>query len=228
MKKPCLFSILESVFFFSPQPVSLSQLEALFDNKLKTGELKKVLKEFQEDCKKSSRGVYLETVGKAYQLRTKIENREYLSKMIKKRSFRLSQPALEVLTAIAYNQPCVKQQIDEIRGTDSGHLFRTLMEGGLICFAGKSNRPGKPSLYKTTNKFLEIFGFNSLEDLPSEEEIKKLLPPKPAVSLENEPVMDAFPSPTIQPFTEDEKEHQEIGEALKSIPTTVKFLKENT
>ena len=227
MEKSRLFSILESVFFFSPQPVSLSQLESLFENKLKAGELKKILKEFQEDCKKSSRGVCLEIVGKAYQLRTKTENREHLLKMIKKRSFRLSQPALEVLTAIAYNQPCIKQQIDEIRGTDSGHLFRTLMEGGLICFAGKSKRPGKPSLYKTTNKFLEIFGFNSLEDLPSEEEINKLLPPvKPSVSLENEPIMEAL-SPT-QHFVEDEKEHQKIGEALKNIPTTVKFSKENT
>ena len=123
MEKSRLFSILESVFFFSPQPVSLSQLESLFENKLKAGELKKILKEFQEDYKKSSRGVCLEIVGKAYQLRTKTENREHLLKMIKKRSFRLSQPALEVLTAIAYNQPCIKQQIDEIRGTDSGTSF---------------------------------------------------------------------------------------------------------
>ena len=94
----------------------------------------------------------------------------------------------------------------------------------MICFAGKSKRPGKPSLYKTTNKFLEIFGFNSLEDLPSEEEINKLLPPvKPPVSLENEPITEAL-SPT-QHFVEDEKEHHNIGEALKNISNNCEVFK---
>ena len=227
MEKSRLFSILESVFFSSPQPVSLSQLEALFDKKWTASELKKILKEFQEACNESSRGVCLENVGKGYQMRTKAENRDYPLKMLKKRPFRLSQPALEALTAIAYHQPCPKQQVDEIRGTDSSHLFRTLMESGLICFAGKSDRPGKPSLYKTTAKFLEIFGFNSLEDLPSEEEVNHLLPPaKPQSNLEEA----SFPSsldPSIS-FREDEKEHQKIGEALKAIPTAVNFSEENT
>lgn len=229
MEKETLFSILESVFFVSSQPLSLSQLEALFDKKITQEELKKVLEEFQELYKKSPRGVFLESVGKGYQMRTKPENRDYLLKIFdKKRPFRLSRPALEVLTVIAYSQPCTKHQVDEIRGTDSGHLFRTLMEGGLICFSGKSDLPGKPSLYKTTKRFLEVFGFNSLEDLPSEEEVKKLIPqgPPPSHPSLKEAALQQVPSVSRPSFAEDEKESQKIGEALKSIPTSVEFSEE--
>ena len=226
MEKETLFSILESVFFVSSQPLSLSQLETLFDKKITQKELKKILGEFQELCKKSPRGVFLESVGKGYQMRTKPENRDYLLKIFdKKRPFRLSRPSLEVLTIVAYSQPCTKHQADEIRGTDSGHLFRTLMEGGLICFAGKSDLPGKPSLYKTTKRFLEVFGFNSLEDLPSEEEVRKLIPHQgqsSPPSLE-EAALQEVPSVSCPSFAEDEKESRKIGEALKSIPTSVKF-----
>lgn len=225
MEKHRLFSILESAFFFSPQPVTLGQLETLFDKKLTSRELKKILKEFTDSYNENSRGVYLEQVNGGWQMRTKVENKEYLVKMIKKRSFRLSQPALEALVTIAYNQPCPKQQVDEIRGTDSGHLFRTLIESGLICFAGKSDRPGKPSLYKTTNKFLTVFGFSSLEDLPSKEEINKLLP-------ETEPVSDIkdenFQKSSLISRVEDEKAHRQIDDALKNIKTNVHLSEEST
>ena len=226
MDKDRVFSILESVFFSSPQILPLSRLEALFDKKLTSGELKKLLKEFQKVCEDSSRGVSLECVGKGWQLRTKPENRDWLVKVHKKRPFRLSRPALEVLTAIAYNQPCPKSRIDEIRGMDSGHLFRTLMECALIGFAGKSDRPGRPCLYKTTDKFLQVFGFDSLEDLPSQAEINKLLPqvPPPA-RLEEDDVTAAVPA--VIPFVEDEQENLKIKEALESIPTGVEFPKES-
>ena len=83
--------------------------------------------------------------------------------MFKKRPFRLSGPSLEALSIIAYSQPCPKQEIDQVRGVDSGHLLRTLMEKELVVFAGKSDLPGKPSLYKTSQKFLEVFGFNKFK-----------------------------------------------------------------
>ena len=215
---------MESVFFFSPQPISLEQLKAVFDKKLSSKELKKILKEFSDSCNENSRGVYLEQVGGGWHMRTKTENKEYLEKMTRKRAFRLSQPALEVLVTIAYNQPCPKQQVDEIRGTDSGHLFRTLIEMGLICFAGKSDRPGKPSLYKTTDKFLTIFGFDSLEDLPSKEEIDKLIPSTESTpKLENE----NFPTPSLVSLEEDEKERNQIDDALKNIKTNVHLSEES-
>lgn len=224
MEKNRLFSILESVFFFSPQPISLEQLKALFDKKLSSKELKKILKEFSASYNANSRGVYLEQVGGGWQMRTKIENKKHLETMTKKRAFRLSQPALEALVAVAYNQPCPKQQVDEIRGTDSGHLFRTLIEMGLICFAGKSARPGKPSLYKTTNKFLTVFGFESLKDLPSKEEIDKLIPSAESTpKLENE----NFPATSLVSLEEDEKKHSQIKEALKNIKTHVHLSEES-
>lgn len=227
MDKDRVFSILESVFFSSSQPIPLSRLQALFDDKLTASELKKFLSEFQKICENSSRGVLLEYVGKGWQLRTKSENRDWLLKVHKKRTFRLSRPALEVLTAIAYNQPCPKSRIDEIRGTDSAHLFRTLMECALIGFAGKSDRPGRPCLYKTTDKFLQVFGFSSLEDLPSEEEISKLLPqtPSPARLEDTDMISKA---PDVISFREDERENVEIKEALEKIPTKMAFPKDGS
>lgn len=224
MEKHRLFSILESVFFVNSQPISLDQLKTVLDEKLSNKELKKILKEFSDSYNENFRGVYLEQTGGGWHMRTKTENRDYLTKMTKKRPFKLSQPALEALATIVYNQPCPKQQVDEIRGTDSGHLFRTLIELGLVCFAGKSDRPGKPSLYKTTNKFLTVFGFNSLEDLPSKEEINKLIPQTESTpKLENE----NFPKPSPVSFEEDEKERRQIDDALKNIKTNVHLSKES-
>ena len=78
----------------------------------------------------------------------------------------LTQASLEVLAIIAYNEPVSIGMIDEIRGVSSRDIVRKLLYRGLIDFAGKSDLPGKPMLYKTTNKFLDYFNLSSLEDLP--------------------------------------------------------------
>jgi segregation and condensation protein B len=88
----------------------------------------------------------------------------------------LSGPALEVLSIVAYKQPVIKHEIDEIRGVESGHLLRALMEKNLVNFEGKSDLPGRPMQYATTRKFLEIFGLRSLKELPTLSQIDELLP----------------------------------------------------
>jgi len=228
LSKQKIFSILESLLFISPDPTPLSQFVQAFEGEFSEQELSLLLKEFAQTLKKEERGLYLESINKGYQLRTKIENKSYLLKSIKKRVFRLSSPALEALSIIAYKQPCPKQEVDQIRGVSSDHLLRTLLEKELIVFAGKSDLPGKPSLYKTSAKFLEIFGFNSLKDLPSEEEINELLPEvnKPTTTkTELHHITDHLSENHLQiPYDQDEKENQKLKDSLKSIPTTVEFL----
>ena len=88
----------------------------------------------------------------------------------------LTQSALEVLAIIAYNQPITRVEIDELRGVNSTYVLRRLVAKGLIKECGKSDKPGHPTLYKTTDEFLDYFGLSSKEELPkieilTEEEI---------------------------------------------------------
>ena len=227
MNQKKVFSILESLLFASPEPKPLSTFLKTFDGEFSEEEILLFLEEFKQSLTSEERGLVLEQVNQCYQLRTKPENKEYLVKYLKPKAFRLSGPSLETLSIIAYNQPCLKQDVDQIRGIESGHLIRKLMEKGLIIFDGKSNLPGKPSFYKTSEKFLEVFGFNSLKDLPSEEEIQDLLPEAHNSTEEKEKlhqVTDTLSESVSIPHHEYEKENEQIKETLKTIPTTVDAL----
>mgnify|MGYP001132045356 CR=1 FL=1 len=102
-----------------------------------------------------------------YQLCSKKEYYEYIYPILDKRAKpNLSTAALETLAIIAYNEPITVGQIDEIRGVSSRDMVRKLLFKGLIDVAGKSDLPGKPMLYKTTNKFLDYFNLSSKDELP--------------------------------------------------------------
>jgi len=227
ISKDKAFSIMESLLFMSPEPRPLYDFENLFEGELSSKEIQQLLKELQESYKQQNRGVYLENIKKSWQLRTKTENKSYLLKIKPKSVFRLSKPSLEVLSIIAFQQPCTKMEIDEMRGVESGHLLRTLMEKELICLAGKSDLPGKASLYKTHNKFLEVFGLNSLEDLPSKKELEELMPEKKHEETALQKVSEEMEQGPVKiPYQEDEQENKKIKDTLKSLPSTVEFLEE--
>ena len=226
ISKKKAFSVLESFLFMSADPRPLSDLERLFEGEMSSLELKALLEEFQESYNRKERGVYLEQVKKGWQFRTKLENKSHLLKIRPRTIFRLSKPALEVLSLIAYSPACSKIEIEEIRGVESGHLLRTLIDKGLICFAGRSDLPGKPSLFKTTARFLEIFGLNSLKDLPSKEEIEELLSHKKEVEGGGlKAVSEEFDSLGLKiPHQRDEKENRRIKNIVERLPSTLEFL----
>ena len=227
ISKEKVFSVMESLFFISSEPRPFSDLENLFKGELSTDELKKLLEEFKMSYSQADRGLLLEKTKKGWLLKTKTENKKYLLKIKPKSVFRLSRPSLEVLSIIAFEQPCTKMQIDEIRGVESSHLLRTLLDKGLICLSGKSDLPGKPSTYKTTNQFLEIFGFESLKELPSQQEIEELLPSTKTENNKNlKSISKIFSQTNIaNSLEEDERENQKIKTNLKKLPSTVDFLK---
>ncbi len=149
-----------------------------------------------------------------------------MQKTIKTRPFRLSGPALEVLSLIAYYQPCIKAKVDEMRGIDCSHLIRTLMEKNLLCFDGKSDLPGKPMLYKTTSKFLEVFGLKSLKDLPSLSEIEELFPEDVADETKQTTLSDVSEAQRegfLKTYSAQEKDLEDMTETLKEIKTTTEF-----
>ena len=222
-----ILSILESTLFFRSEPLRLTELERLFGGELNQKQIKNFMEKLSACYQEEERGIFVEEISSGYQLRTKPANKNWLLKLTTQRSFRLSGPAIEVLSVIAYRQPCTRQDIEDIRGVECGHLLRTLMEKGLVSFAGKSASPGKPFLYKTTGRFLEVFGFKSLKDLPSEEEIREHLPEIPEETSETlkEAVKElSVDGKILIPHEADEKENENLKSILKSIPSNRNFL----
>lgn len=227
-----LESIIESVLFASDRPVSLASLKLLFKGtNIRGDKIRRALDQLAVEYAGGRRGVTLEEVPGGYQLRTKIDNMEFLKRTLKARQFKLSGPALEVLSIVAYKQPTVKAEIDEIRGVESGHLLRALMEKNLVCFEGKSELPGRPMQYGTTKKFLEIFGLRSLKELPTLSQIDELLPEgideqqaeeKPTLASITDSMSESFAGS----YSQGEDELMKIQEQLEDITTTTNFFEE--
>jgi len=116
------------------------------------------------------RGIRLEVLANKLKLVTKIEYKDYYKKIIEFDSDMLSNGALETLAVIAYNQPVTRSMIDEVRGVDSSYHVRKLLLKELIEEKGRSELPGRPILYGTTDKFLDHFGLHSIDELPVLEE----------------------------------------------------------
>lgn len=224
-----LESIVESVLFASDRPVSLGQLKMVFKGtNIKTDKIKRALNNLMVEYAGARRGVALDEVPGGWQLRTKIDNLEFLRRTLKTRSFRLSGPALEVLSIVAYKQPLVKHEIDEIRGVESGHLLRALMEKNLVAFEGKSDLPGRPMQYGTTRKFLEIFSLRNLKELPTLSQIDELLPEGIDEEAANKPkladITDGLvASVDTSSYSTGEEELQKIQDQLEQISTSSDF-----
>ena len=227
-----LESIIESVLFASDRPVSLASLKLLFKGtNIRGDKIRRALEQLAVEYAGGRRGVTLEEVPGGFQLRTKIDNMEFLKRTLKTRQFKLSGPALEVLSIVAYKQPIVKAEIDEIRGVESGHLLRALMEKSLVCFEGKSELPGRPMQYGTTRKFLEIFGLRSIKELPTLSQIDELLPEgideqqaeeKPTLASITDSMSESFAGG----YSQGEEELMKIQEQLEDITTTTNFFEE--
>lgn len=227
-----LESILESILFASDRPVSLASIKLVFKGtNIRTHHLKRALDQLAVEYAGGRRGITLEEAPGGYQLKTKIDNLDFLKRTLKSRPFRLSGPALEVLSIAAYKQPVVKAEIDEIRGVESGHLLRALMERGLVNFEGKSELPGRPMQYGTTKKFLEIFGLRNLKELPTLSQIDELLPEgMDAEQAEEKPTLsqitDSMSETMITSYSQGEDELMKIQEQLEEITTTTDFFEQ--
>lgn len=115
----------------------------------------------------------LKQLAGGYQLATKPEYAPYIARLLNPPPKRLSRAVLETLAIVAYEQPVTQAQIDALRGVDSSHTVRQLLERGLIQEVGRKDAPGKPTLYGTTKQFLHYFGLNSLEELPERPSVEQ-------------------------------------------------------
>jgi segregation and condensation protein B len=113
-----------------------------------------------------------------FQLRTLADFAPYLQQTLTTRPLRLSQAALETLAVIAYRQPVTRAEIEHVRGVDVGAVLRSLLERRLVRIAGHREVAGRPMLYATTRRFLEVFGLARIEDLPTLRDLQELAPPE--------------------------------------------------
>ena len=158
-------SIVEAILFAAGRQVN--EKELMISLELSKDDLENILISMQEDYKKQNRGIEIIKVDNAYQLCTKKELYEYIYPILDKRSKpNLSNASLETLAIIAYNPKITRAEIEAIRGVGADACIYKLLEYGLIQEAGKANLPGKPLTYVTTNEFLKMFGYTSLNDLP--------------------------------------------------------------
>ncbi len=132
------------------------------------------MQSLMEEYKSANRAVEIVEVSGGYQMRTRLAYRDHVRHFVKERETGLTRPMLETLAIIAYRQPVAKREIDSLRGVDSARSIRQLLERKLIEIAGRNEELGKPIIFRTTNRFLELFGLKNLRDLPTIKEIESL------------------------------------------------------
>lgn len=159
-------AVVEGLLFISgDEGITLEQLVDILG--IDINETKSILKELYKDYSKEDRGIKLELLGNHFKLTTKAEHKKYYQKLVNvEENNNLSQAALETLSIIAYNNPISRIDIDNIRGISSSYIIRKLVLKGLIEEKGKSDAPGRPTLYGVTSSFLDYFGLSSTKELP--------------------------------------------------------------
>ncbi|HSV15988.1 MAG TPA: SMC-Scp complex subunit ScpB [Tepidisphaeraceae bacterium] len=168
--------VLEALLLSTHHPLTAGRLAELMDLP-GTKPIRQAIKQLNEQYEQSGRSFRIEQVAGGYQILTLPQFGDYLKKLHQKEiDAKLTKAALETLAIVAYKQPILRADVEAIRGVACGETIRSLMEKHLVKIAGRAEEPGRPILYGTTKRFLELFGLNSLKDLPKSE----TLPPQQA------------------------------------------------
>lgn len=177
MENTQLRPIIEAMIFVSEEPLTENAiLLALAESGATREEVRASLEEIERDWNEDAvRGIGVVRVAGGFQFRTKPSCSEWLRKLNVPKPMRLSGPALETLAIIAYRQPILRSEIEKIRGVDTGGVLKTLLERRLLRIVGRSQEPGQPLLYGTTQEFLEVFNLNTLSELPTLKDIDDLM-----------------------------------------------------
>lgn len=170
-----LCGAIETVIFMSDKPVAINKIKALIDEDMPLRVIHESITRLQEEYECRHHGLRLVEVAEGYQFRTKATFSKYVQDLFKVNSLVLSPTALEVLAIVAYKQPVAKTEVDKIRGVDSGHIVRGLIDKRLVRVVGRSDEMGRPVLYGTTPEFLEVFNLANLDELPPEHELEETI-----------------------------------------------------
>lgn len=169
-----LCGAIETIIFMSDRPISIQKIKAQIDVELPLRVVHESLIRLQGGYEDKFHGIRLVEVAEGYQFRTKATYSKFVQNLFKLNSLVLTPTALEVLAIIAYKQPVSKNDVEKIRGVDSSHIIRALMDKRLVKMAGRSEELGRPSLFATTEEFLEVFNLADISALPPEYELEEM------------------------------------------------------
>lgn len=196
-----LKSAIEAILFAAGRPVT--QKELILSLEISEEDIENIIASMQEEYKQQARGIEIIRINQSYQLGTKKELQDVILPVMDKRNKpNLSNAALETLAIIAYNPKISRAEIEAIRGVSADACVYKLLEYGLIEEAGKIDLPGKPMSYRTTDDFLRMFGYASLEELPELPKYK----------------MDENQQIVIDELVEQEKDEEELTENKEGKP----------
>lgn len=186
----------EAILFLSRQPLTsrkISQLAGLEDGT----QARTMIRELNTRYDTIGQAFHIKRVAGGYQMLTRPQFSRWIQRLDHvPGTSRLSTPALETLTVVAYRQPIIKAEIEAIRGVSCGEMLRQLLEKGLVKIAGRSQELGRPFLYATSKQFLVRYGLNRLSDLPDAAKLSGQGLP------EEKPKLDTEPTDTNQEDTE--------------------------
>ena len=171
-------SIIESLLFVADGPLTLQRIQEVIEGSNRE-EIRSAVTELQEELERDRHGVRVVEVAGGYQMRTAKSNADSVKKFLGGRPARMSRATLETLAIVAYRQPITKAEIEAIRGVDVDGVISTLLERDLIRAMARKDVPGRPFLYGTTQKFLELFNLKDLTHLPTLKEMEEITLPEP-------------------------------------------------
>lgn len=183
-------AIVEALVLASPEPIPAAKLAAIVPEAT-ASLVRELVAELNADYAAEGRGFEIAEVAGGWQLRTRPELAAYVQELQPRRTGRLSRASLETLAVIAYKQPITRAEIERVRGVDVGAVVRSLLERDLIRIAGHREIAGRPMLYATTKRFLQLFGLSSLEDLPTLRDLRELTQPEDPATIASDATSDA-------------------------------------
>lgn len=207
-------SIIEALLFASDKPLSSDRIRTVIKD-ITPQQIEEAINSLNEKYQTGGHCFAIKKIARGYQMYTLLDFAPWIKTLFSHtRREKLTFPALEVLSIVAYKQPIVKSEIDHFRGVNSeGPLF-TLLDRKLITIVGRKPAPGRPLLYGTTPEFLTHFGLNDLDDLPKMEELEMILKRKESSIFSTDNVSDEtkFEKIEVEGSTKGEEERTEEGE----------------
>jgi segregation and condensation protein B len=214
---------IETIIFMSDRPISIQKIKAQIDNELPLRVIHESLQKLQLGYEEKHHGIRLVEVAEGYQFRTKATYSKFVQNLFKINSLVLTPTALEVLAIIAYKQPVSKTEVEKIRGVDSSHIIRALMDKRLVKITGRSEELGRPSLFGTTEEFLEVFNLADISALPPEYELEEMAT-KNTIGTIADIKSVVFRSDSSKKFSVDETEElDQLSESIQNIASETNF-----
>ncbi|MDH4468621.1 MAG: SMC-Scp complex subunit ScpB [Bacteriovoracaceae bacterium] len=217
-----LTAAIETIIFLSEKPISTNKIRDAIDPTLSLRIIHSSIQILQKEFELQHHGIRLYEVADGWQFRTKAYYSKFIKEHVKIAPLQLTPLSLELLSMIAFKQPITKVEVDRLRGVDSGHLLRGLMDKKLIKIVGKTDDAIKSTQYATTQDFLEIFNFNKVEDLPSYTELEELAQGNTVGEIQD--IKAIIENKDKDKFVFDElSELDQLSENIKNISVNTEF-----